>query len=66
MVGGTLHALKEQERRLLSWLRKVIEDPRTDRVIMALIVFNAITLGIETSDRAMTQYGTLLNLSTGW
>jgi len=47
---------------LLSWLRKVIEDPRTDRVIMALIVFNAITLGIETSERAMTQYGTLLSL----
>jgi voltage-gated sodium channel len=47
---------------LLSWLRRVIEDPRTDRVIMSLIVLNAITLGIETSERAMTQYGTLLKL----
>ena len=35
--------------RLLDWLRRIIEDPRTERIIMALIVFNAMTLGIETS-----------------
>ena len=47
---------------LLNWLRNIIEDQRTDRVVMALIVFNAITLGVETSERAMTHYGTLLSL----
>ena len=47
---------------MLSWLRKVIEDPRTDRVILGLIVFNAITLGIETSESAMRHYGPWLRL----
>ncbi|HKG75635.1 MAG TPA: ion transporter [Aestuariivirgaceae bacterium] len=47
---------------MLTWLRKVIEDPRTDRAIMLLIVLNALTLGIETSERAMAQFGTLLRL----
>jgi voltage-gated sodium channel len=47
---------------LLNWLRKIIEDPRTDRAIMLLIVLNALTLGIETSERAMAQFGTLLKL----
>jgi voltage-gated sodium channel len=47
---------------LLSWLRKVIEDPRTDRVILGLIVLNAITLGIETSESAMRHYGTWLRV----
>ncbi len=47
---------------MLNWLRKIIEDPRTDRAIMLLIVLNALTLGIETSERAMAQFGTLLKL----
>jgi voltage-gated sodium channel len=47
---------------LLDWLRKIVEDPRTDRIIMGLIVFNAITLGIETSHTAMDRWGTLLNI----
>jgi voltage-gated sodium channel len=54
------HHFGEQGKHLLNWLRKIIEDPRTDRAIMLLIVFNAITLGIETSERAMAQFGTLL------
>jgi len=46
---------------LRDWVRKIVDDPRTDRFIMALIVLNAITLGIETSHVAMDRFGTLLN-----
>lgn len=47
---------------MLSWLHKVIEDPRTDRLILGLIVLNAITLGLETSESVMTRYGTWLKV----
>jgi voltage-gated sodium channel len=47
---------------LHDWLRKIVEDPRTDKVIMALIVLNAITLGIETSQGVMVRFGTFLNI----
>jgi voltage-gated sodium channel len=47
---------------LFSWLRNVIEDPRTDRLILGLIVLNAITLGLETNERVMSHYGTWLRL----
>ena len=42
------------------WLSRIVQDPRTDRFIMALIVLNAITLGIETSDVAMARFGPIL------
>jgi voltage-gated sodium channel len=45
----------------MPWLRRIVEDPRTDRIVMALIVLNAITLGIETSQTVMERYGWLLN-----
>jgi hypothetical protein len=45
----------------LDWLRRIVEDPRTDRFVMALIVVNAITLGIETSHTVMDRFGWLLN-----
>ena len=44
-----------------AWLRKIVDDPRTDRFVMVLIVLNAITLGIETSQAAMDRFGTLLH-----
>jgi voltage-gated sodium channel len=47
---------------LHDWLRKIVEDPRTDRFIMTLIVLNAVTLGIETSHAVMDRFGTLLNV----
>jgi hypothetical protein len=56
----------EQGNHLLTWLGKIIEDPRTDRAIMLLIVLNALTLGIETSERAMAQFGTLLRSSAAF
>jgi voltage-gated sodium channel len=46
---------------VLETLRRVVEDPRTDRFIMGLIVLNAVTLGIETSQTAMAHYGWLLD-----
>jgi voltage-gated sodium channel len=45
----------------MDWLRKVINDPRTERFIVALIVIKAVTLGLETSHSAMARYGPLLN-----
>jgi voltage-gated sodium channel len=46
---------------LIEWLRKIVDDPRTDRAIMALIVFNAVTLGIETNPTAMARFGPVLD-----
>jgi voltage-gated sodium channel len=47
---------------VMETLRRIVDDPRTDRFIMALIVLNAITLGIETNHAAMERYGTVLHL----
>jgi voltage-gated sodium channel len=46
---------------LLDRLRRIVEDPRTERIVMGLIVLNAITLGVETSQTAMDRFGGLLN-----
>ena len=46
----------------MEFLRRVVADPRTERLIMALIVFNAVTLGLETSQTIMAQYGEVLHL----
>ena len=35
------------------WLRKIVDDPRTERVVMALIIANAVILGLETN-RSLT------------
>jgi voltage-gated sodium channel len=47
---------------VLAKLKAIIEDPRTDRVIMTLIIFNAITLGLQTSHRVMADWGPVLEL----
>jgi voltage-gated sodium channel len=44
----------------MEWLRKVVEDPRTERFIMAVIILNAGVLGLETSKSIMASYGKLL------
>jgi voltage-gated sodium channel len=46
----------------MEFLRGVVEDPRTERVIMALIVFNAVTLGLETSQTLMARWGGVLHV----
>ena len=43
-------------------LRAFLEEDRVVNTIMALIIFNAITLGIGTSDWAQNNFGTLLNI----
>ncbi|MEP1202127.1 ion transporter [Tateyamaria sp.] len=43
-------------------LRAFLEQDRVVNAIMALIIFNAITLGISTSDWAQANFGTLLNI----
>ena len=41
-------------------LRAVIERPAWERVVTALIIVNAVTLGLETSPTVMRQFGPLL------
>ena len=36
---------------MLAWLSTVVNDPRTERVIMSLIVINAIILGLAASQQ---------------
>ncbi len=43
-------------------LRALVTQPLTERVIITLIVINAITLGLETSKSVMDQFGGLLHL----
>jgi voltage-gated sodium channel len=44
------------------WLRNLLADPRTERVVMILIVINAIILGLETSQPVMARFGPALQL----
>ena len=46
----------------MEWLRRFIGDPRTERFITSLIVINAVTLGLETSQTVMARFGTLLHI----
>src|SRR6187200_1094101 len=46
----------------MDWLRKVVLDPRTERFIMAVIILNAIVLGLETSKTVMASYGRVLEI----
>lgn len=43
-------------------VRALVEHKVFQRSVIALIVFNAITLGLETSPRMMAEHGTLLHL----
>jgi voltage-gated sodium channel len=48
---------------VLAKLRTIVEDPRTERVIMTLIIINAITLGLQTSKAVMSSgWGPFLEL----
>jgi voltage-gated sodium channel len=42
-------------------LRTFIQDKRVERAVIILIVINAITLGLETSQTVMSRWGTLLH-----
>jgi voltage-gated sodium channel len=45
---------------LLDRLAKIMNHPRTDQIITGLIILNAVTLGLETSQSIMASYGPLL------
>ncbi len=42
-------------------LRGLVDDDRFQRCIVAVIVVNAVTLGLETSERVVAEYGGLLH-----
>lgn len=44
----------------MNLLKSLVDHPLTERLVVALIVLNAITLGLETSPAMMAEYGTLL------
>ena len=46
----------------MEWLRKVVLDPRTERFIIAVIILNAVVLGLETSKITMASYGRVLEV----
>jgi voltage-gated sodium channel len=41
-------------------LERLLKDPRTERMILTLIIINAITLGLKTSPSAMAAFGPVL------
>jgi len=45
---------------LRDWLRTIVDNPRTEQVVMGLIVINAIALGLETSPAVMAIAGPVL------
>lgn len=47
--------------RPIAMLARVLKDPRTERAVLGLIVFNAVTLGLETSPAVMERHGPLLH-----
>lgn len=46
---------------MLKQLRKFFTNPRTERVLIFLILANAVILGLETSDAAVASFGPLLD-----
>jgi voltage-gated sodium channel len=47
---------------MTSWLRRIVEDKRTERLIISLIIINAVVLGLETSEAAMASFGRELKI----
>src|SRR5262245_58538693 len=43
-------------------LRAIVDDPRTERVIMSIIIINAVILGLETYKPVMAAIGPLLEM----
>jgi voltage-gated sodium channel len=44
----------------MNTLARLLRDPRTEHVVLGLIIFNAITLGLETSPTIVSRYGDVL------
>lgn len=46
----------------MNWLTHFVESEKTERLILGLIILNAITLGMETSQSIMASHGALLHV----
>nr|HAJ46781.1 voltage-gated sodium channel [Alphaproteobacteria bacterium] len=46
---------------MIAWIAQVLANPTTERVITALILLNAVTLGLETSPSIMAEWGPALH-----
>jgi len=46
----------------MEWLKRTLADPRTERVVMTLIIVNAIILGLETSKPLMASSSHILEI----
>jgi voltage-gated sodium channel len=58
-----IHANGRPEGEIvIAWLRTIVDHPRCERVIMSLIIVNAVILGLETSKSAMASSGRLLEI----
>jgi voltage-gated sodium channel len=44
----------------MEWLARILRDPRTERVVLTLIIVNAVTLGLETSPSVMAEHAAFL------
>src|SRR5690349_8613181 len=55
-------ATKLKGNTVIAWLRTIVENPNTERMIMALIIINATVLGLETSQEVMATSGHILEL----
>ncbi len=48
---------------MIAWLRTIVDDPRTERAVMSLIIINAVILGLETSKTVIDRFGPALELA---
>ena len=53
-------SLQTKGNTVIAWLRPIVENPNTERMVMALIIINATVLGLETSQSVMATSGPLL------
>nr|WP_210344211.1 MULTISPECIES: ion transporter [Nitratireductor] len=60
MSAAPHNAIHQPDHHTVQALKSLIESRRFEAVITVLIVINAVTLGLETSERAMAAVGPLL------
>ena len=53
-------SLPTKGNTVIAWLRPIVENPNTERMVMALIIINATVLGLETSQSVMATSGPVL------
>ena len=57
MQAAVVHERMRWRQRVLDF----VESPRIERAIIALIIINAVTLGLETSPQIMADYGPVID-----